>query len=128
MTDVDSIPLFLNLLCHVTVFLSTFYVAMHNRFINPVILTMLWYVGLTSFFAGSTIVLEYVMGEEFAMSYSNLGIIAETLSNLAVAATLGIIFMLTVDEDFRAKTMRGSQQPKPQPKAKKIKKTARPRV
>lgn len=106
MIDFGEILLFLDLLFYLGIFVGTFYVAMHSRTINQSIITLLWYVGLASFFNALTIIFQYIFGENFPFAYSHIGIFTQTLLNAMIATTVGTIFLLTIKSDFKAREFR----------------------
>lgn len=105
---IESISTFAALLCHLVIFFGSFYVAMHNRVINDAVITLLWYVGLASFFNVALIVLGYFFGdvEDFPLTYDNLGHISEAIFAGVVATTIGTLFFLTVKTDYQARKAR----------------------
>jgi hypothetical protein len=106
MTTFETSLLGINLLIHLFIFISSFYVALHNRIINKAIVTLLWYVGLASCFLGTTILVQFIFGENFPLSFKEIGTIVETIFAFIIALTLGVIFLLTVKTDFDARKKR----------------------
>jgi len=100
----------LNLIAHSIIFTATFYVAMHNRNLKQWHITPLWYVGLASLFTAITILLHYMIGPEFPLSYWNLSLFTETLSNLALAGIAGVMFIGTVRSDLKGRRKRLEMQ------------------
>jgi peptidoglycan biosynthesis protein MviN/MurJ (putative lipid II flippase) len=100
----------LNLIAHSIIFTGTFYVALHNRNLKHWHITPLWYVGLASLFTAITILLQYMIGPEFPLSYWNLSLFTETLSNLALAGIAGVMFIGTVRSDLKGRRKRLEMQ------------------
>lgn len=98
-----------NFLIHLSIFISAFYVALHNRSINKLIVTLLWYIGLASFFLVSSILLQFAFGEEFPLAYKEIGTLGETIFSLIIAITLGVVFTLTVKTDIAARKKRSKK-------------------
>ena len=91
----------LDFLCHVIIFIGGFYIAIHSRFIPRWLVTCIWYIGLSSFLNAVAILLQWVYGESFPMSYSNVGAITAVMLNINLAAAVGLMFTNTVREDIR---------------------------
>lgn len=104
-----NILLAINMLCHIGIFISTFYIALQNRIIPNIILTEMWYIGLASIFCSITIILELVFGSEMYLSYSKVGYIGETVLNLAIAITVGTIMFMTIEKDLKQRKRRKRQ-------------------
>ncbi len=96
----------INLIAHSIIFTGTFYVALHNRNLKHWHITPLWYVGLASLFTAITILLQYMVGPEFPLSYWNLSLFTETLSNISLAAIAAIMFIGTVRSDLKGRRKR----------------------
>lgn len=96
-----SISLSLNLVFLLIVFVGGLYVAIHARNIPLWVRTPLWYLGVISFLTALTIVLEFVLGPDFVLSYSNVGVVAEMLINLNLAIAALLMLMHTVFKDLR---------------------------
>lgn len=99
-----SMPI--DLICYSIVFAGTFYVTIHNRKLPVWHLTPLWYLGLASFFVSSTILLEYIFGMNFPLSFTNVGIIGEKLTHMSLAFICLSMFLGTVIADIRNKRKR----------------------
>lgn len=100
----------INLIAHSIIFTGTFYVALHNRNLKHWHITPLWYVGLASLFTAITILLQYMIGPEFPLSYWNLSLFTETLSNLALAGIAAVMFIGTVRSDLKGRRKRIEMQ------------------
>lgn len=94
------IALPINLICHLLIFIGTLYVAIHNRKIPRWHVTVLWYCGLSSLFTALTIVIEWIFGQEFPLSYYNIGIIGETFLHACLAFMATSVFLHTVWTDL----------------------------
>jgi hypothetical protein len=105
-----NLQLPLNLIAHSIIFTATFYVAMHNRNLKQWHITPLWYLGLASLFTAITILLQYMIGPEFPLSYWNLSLFSETLSNIALAGIAGVMFIGTVRSDLKGRRKRLQEQ------------------
>lgn len=100
MMESDVLLMFLNLLFHISIFFTTLYIAIHNRVINRSVITQLWYVGLASFFCALTIILEFVFGENFFLSYTKVGLFGEVIFNATVFAICATLMVQTVKTDL----------------------------
>lgn len=102
----STISLPLSFLIHLVIFVGGLYVAIHSRMIPNWLATCLWYVGLSSLFLTITIGIEYTLGSDFPLSYSNLGQIAELFDNLIIAFTISLLFGNTLYNDIKNKKNR----------------------
>jgi serine acetyltransferase len=82
-----------NLFCHATIFAGAFYVVLHNRNLPHWHVTPLWYAGLSCLLTGITIILGFALGDSFALSYHNIGVVGETLLNISLSV-IAITFLL----------------------------------
>jgi energy-converting hydrogenase Eha subunit C len=98
----------LNLIAHSVIFAGTFYVALHNRSLKQWHITPLWYMGLASLLASISILCQYMIGPEFPLSYWNVSLFVETLSNIAVSSIAAVMFILTVMKDLKERKNRNS--------------------
>jgi len=105
---VSSINLPLSFLIHTIIFIGGLYVAIHSRIIPSWLATCLWYVGLASLFVAITIGIEYTLGSDFPMSYTNLGQIAELIDSSIIALTISLMFGNTLYNDIKNKKNRTS--------------------
>lgn len=102
----------INFAAHVLIFIGTFYVALHNRNLKQWHVTPLWYAGLCSLFVAITILVQWAIGPEHPLSYWNIGLMGETLLNIAVASIAVIMLISTVRLDLRnAKKRKPNKQP-----------------
>jgi hypothetical protein len=92
---IDSMLLFLNLLCHLSVFCGAFYVVLHNKSLPLWHVTPLWYVGLSCFANALSILMQYAFGTEFPLSYTNVGLMTETSLNVSLSAIALIVLFGT---------------------------------
>lgn len=105
-----NLQLPLNLIAHSITFTGIFYVAMHNRNLKQWHITPLWYLGLASLFAAITILLQYIIGPEFPLSYWNMSLFIETVSNLTLAGIAAVMFIGTVRTDLKGRKKRLEKQ------------------
>lgn len=96
----------LNFLAHTLIFISSFYIAIHNRKIPQRYLTPLWYIGNISLFVAISIGLQWTFGPEYALSYWKIGLLGETALNICVAFMAVIIFLGTVTQDIKSSKLR----------------------
>jgi len=107
-----NLQLPINLIAHSLIFTGTFYVALHNRTLKPWHVTPLWYVGLASLLNAIAILIHYIIGPEFPLSYWNLSLLSETLSNVSIAAVATVMFVGTVRRDIIGSRKRQQQMNK----------------
>lgn len=105
-----NLQLPINLIAHSIIFSGTFYVVLHNRNLKHWHITPLWYLGLTSLFTAITILLQYMVGPEFPLSYWNLSLFAETLSNIALAGIAAVMFIGTIRSDLKGRRKRMQEE------------------
>lgn len=105
----STISLPLSFIIHSIIFVGGLYVAIHSRIIPNWLATCLWYVGLSSLFLTITIGIEYTLGSDFPLSYTNLGQIGEILDNLIIAFTISLLFGNTLYSDIKNKKNRSSK-------------------
>lgn len=91
----------INLICHLTVFIGGLYIAIHSRSIPNWLRTCLWYIGCSSFLVVIMMLLGWIFGHDFELSYVSAGIIAETMFNFWVCVTTFIFFLKTVAADVK---------------------------
>lgn len=92
--------LIVNFFANSTIFLSAFYIALHNRTIPRSYITPLWYIGMFAGLTSITIICEWVFGPSFELSYWSIGTLSETASNILIAIMAGIMLMQTVKTDI----------------------------
>lgn len=90
-----------NFILHIAIFVSMFYVAMHNRNLRKWQITPLWYAGLASLLAGLTIIVQWTLGAEHPLSYWSMGRLAETLFNATIASIAIGMFLETIAADIK---------------------------
>lgn len=95
-----SLALPINFICHLTVFIGGLYIAIHSRNIPTWLSTCLWYIGCSSFFILITIILGWIYGPHFPLSYDNLGFFGEILFNFWIAGTTLLFFLYTLRIDI----------------------------
>lgn len=100
----------INFIAHFLIFLGSFYVALQNRNLPQWHVTPLWYVGLASIMVCITVVVQWAIGPEHPLSYWNLGKLAETAVNVAVAAVATIMLIGTVRRDLHEAKKRRKNQ------------------
>ncbi len=88
--------LYTNLLAHIVIFMGSLYVAVCNNYLPKWILTPLWYTGLCSLFVGISIIIQMIVGRDHPLSYSNLGVMGETLLNITIATIVITMFIKTI--------------------------------
>lgn len=106
---IDDTLLFLNFICHMVIFIGSFYIALHNRNLPKWHVTPLWYVGLSSFACAITILCQWGMGPNFPLSYHNIGTLTEVFSNISLSAIAVIFLTLTVRKDIKGSYNRNSK-------------------
>lgn len=90
--------LVLDLIAHVCVFSGSLYLVIYNTAIPRYCLTSLWYVGVCSIFVSFTICFEFLFGDDFGLSYSNVGRLGEVAFNISIAVTALLLLIVTVRE------------------------------
>lgn len=96
----QEMSLSLNFVCHVIIFLGGFYVAIHSRLLPKWLVTCIWYIGISSWLAATSILLGWMIGEDFPLSYSKIGLFTELLLNINLAITVLILFSQTLINDI----------------------------
>jgi hypothetical protein len=95
-----NLQLPINFLAHLIIFIGAFYVALHNRSLKSWHITPLWYVGLASLLNAIAILIHYIIGPEFPLSYWNISLLSETISNVSLACIALIMFIGTLRKDI----------------------------
>lgn len=90
----------INFILHLAIFISMFYVAIHNRYLRKWQITPLWYAGLTSLLASITVLIQWTIGPEHPLSYWSIGRLTEILFNLTVTIIAVGMFIDTIIEDI----------------------------
>lgn len=106
----NSLNVPINFVNHTAIFIGIFYVALHNRKLPQWHITPLWYLGLFNLFVAVTILVQWTIGSEHPMSYWNIGMIATTVCNIALAFIAVLMFAYTVVEDVVGKRKRKARQ------------------
>lgn len=96
----NSWTLLINFVCHIIIFFSVFYVAVHNRELKPWIITPLWWLAITSGFTASTVVVQWAIGPEHPMSYWTLGVLGEITSHIILGIITLTLFIKTLKVDL----------------------------
>lgn len=96
----------INFVCHLCIWLGSFYVALHNRNLPAWHITPLWYLGLTHLLIAITVIVQWTIGPEHPLSYWNFGVIGETLSDMALAAIVIVMWVVTLRHDFIGRNKR----------------------
>jgi hypothetical protein len=99
----NSWTLLINFVCHSLIFISIFYVAVHNRELKPWIITPLWWLAMTSGFVASTVVVQWAIGPEHPMSYWTLGTLGEITSGIILALISFTMFVQTLKHDLNCR-------------------------
>ena len=99
---VNDTILLINSICHVTIFLGGFYVALHSRVLPTWTVTGIWYIGVSSFLALLPIVFEWLNGPSFEFSYTMLGRVTDTFLHINVAIMVILLFLNTIYKDFKS--------------------------
>jgi len=104
MTDIvmllTSLSLPINFICHLTVFIGGLYIAVHSRVIPTWLSTCLWYIACSSFLIMISMILGWIYGPQFPLSYQNLGFFGEILFNFWIAGTTLLFFLHTLRIDI----------------------------
>jgi len=109
---VEQVSSQVNFLANFVVFIGGAYIALHSRNIPKWIITCLWYIGLASLLNALTIVIGWSFGDTHPMSHFQIGVFTETLINVMLAMTVGILFFKTVWQDYLGSKQRQSAQDK----------------
>lgn len=100
-SSLERYALVINFMCHITMFIGGLYIAIHSRNIPNWLRTCLWYIGCSSFLIGITIILGWVLGPQFELSYDKVGVLGETLFNIWVSITTITFFINTLKLDIK---------------------------
>lgn len=95
-----SWTMLINFVCHSIIFVSVFYVAVHNRELKPWIITPLWWLAIISGFTASTVVVQWAIGPEHPLSYWTLGTLGEISSHIVLALIAVTMFFKTLKTDL----------------------------
>lgn len=105
-----DISIYVNLVCYITIFLGGFYVALHSRTMPRWLTTSLWYTGTFCFFTALTIVLEFMYGQLFELSYFQVGLFGEMAIKVSLASIIVVLFLETIYKDFKGAQKRKALQ------------------
>lgn len=97
---------FVDFVCYLIIFMSSFYVAIHARNIPNWLITSVWYIGVMAFLSLITIVIELFFGPEHPLSNKNLGTLTETMMLIVIAITMGTKLYCTIVEDIKGSKSR----------------------
>lgn len=86
---------------NLVIFVSSLYIAIYNKTMPNWVITPLWYTGLSSLFMNITIVLEWVFGDTYCMSFAKIGYLGELAFAISVAVTLTFLFIQTLKQTNR---------------------------
>jgi hypothetical protein len=95
-----AVTLPLNLLSYVIIFIGSFYIALHCRNLPNWLVTPMWYTGISAFLTGLSIILQWILGEDFPLSYYNTGLMCELMLHISLGITIGLLFFNTVRKDI----------------------------
>jgi hypothetical protein len=98
----NEVQTIVNFCAHISIFIGALFIAVYSRTLPHWHVTPLWYVGLTSCFTAITILIEWLLGPEFPLSYTVLGLFGETALNIAIAA-IAIIMMIKTGKHMMSK-------------------------
>lgn len=105
-TITNDYNLIINFVSYNLIFIGTFYVALHNRKLPQWHIAPLWYVGLSSFATSITILIQWLLGPENPLSYSNFGQISEMFVHVTLASVATIMLVGTVRRDLKYSKLR----------------------
>lgn len=105
----NSLALPINFMCHMSIFIGGLYIAIHSRCIPTWLRTCLWYIGCSSFLIATTIIIEWSLGDQCELSYSNIGFFGEILFNIWIAITTFVFFLTTIHTDIKHSKIRRNQ-------------------
>ena len=91
----------INFISHLVIFLGGAYIALHSRQIPIWLRTPLWYVGASSLLTAITILFQWVLGDEFPLSYSNIGLFCEIMLNVNLSIAVALMFFSTISKDIK---------------------------
>lgn len=98
----------LDFFCHLVIFIGGFYIAIHSRVIPRWLVTCIWYMGAASLLTSTSIILQWVYGEEFPLSYMNIGVLSEVILNINLAIAFTLLFTNTVAADIKGSKKRNN--------------------
>lgn len=96
----NSWTLLINFVCHSIIFVSVFYIAVHNHELKSWIITPLWWLASLSGFTASTVVVQWAIGPEHPMSYWTLGTLGEIGSHIVLALITFVMFLKTFKVEY----------------------------
>lgn len=104
----DAFILSITFSCHAVIFSSIFYTVINNHTLPMWQRTSLWYIGVSSAFVSFTIILQWLFGAKFPMSYDRMGILGEVLLIASMASGAIAMFITCkkhVEEKRKAKIL-----------------------
>lgn len=97
---------FVDFVCYLIIFMSSFYVAIHARNVPNWLITSVWYIGVMAFLSLTTIIIELFFGPEHPLSNKNLGTLTETMLLVVLAVTMGTKLYCTIIADIKGSKSR----------------------
>ena len=97
-----SLALTINFVCHILIFIGALYIAVYNEKLPIWHKTPLWYAGLSCLLTAITIILGGFFGQDFPMSYANIGVVGETALNICLAYIAVHFIIDTVRQKYPA--------------------------
>jgi hypothetical protein len=82
-----------NLVCCLIIFAGGLYVAINPGPRPHWLVTSLWYASASALFVASTLVVQFIYGEDFELAYDQLGVIGEFLFKIFVSIIAFGIFI-----------------------------------
>ena len=102
MHSINPAALALNLLCHLAIFVGTFYVILHSKNLPKWHITPLWWAGLSCLLTALSIIMGYAFGDDFPMAYVHIGTYGETALNICLAV-IAVSFIVSTAKKTRIK-------------------------
>ncbi len=93
----------LTFICNFMIFLGGFYVAIHSRIMPTWTVTCIWYLGLSGLLTSITILLDWVMGSDFPLSYTQIGIVPDMIQYIILSFSVWLLFANTVWSDIKGR-------------------------
>jgi hypothetical protein len=123
----DTFILSISFVCHLIIFTGISYTVFHKNL--PLWQrTSLWYIGISSCFVAFTIILQWMFGPKFPLSYDNIGILGEVLLNMSMAFCAYLMFQRAYDEDHevqpKLKLVKRPSSTTKQPAKKRVRRAA----
>lgn len=96
----SELTLMVNFLCHCTIFFGGGYIALHCRVLPLWLVTPMWYMGLSSLIAAGSILMQWVFGPSFPLSYASIGVFGEIALNISLSIAVALMFLKTIRSDI----------------------------